>query len=102
MAILLPLDLSSLDSIKQASAEFRKYDHRFILSLFMTSPIAWNLSCMFCSIMRKWSAYIISESAHKIGFRGVMASPNSFLTQDGYDLQFGVNVLGSQIVSERP
>ncbi|KAJ7102823.1 NAD(P)-binding protein [Mycena epipterygia] len=61
VAIFLPLDLSSLDSIKQAAAEFHNME-----------PV---LHVLFNNV-------------------GVMASPNSFLTQDGYDLQFGVNVLG--------
>ncbi|KAJ7102697.1 NAD(P)-binding protein [Mycena epipterygia] len=61
VAILLPLDLASLDSIKQAAAEFRRRE-----------PVL----------------HVLFNNA------GVMASPNTQLTHDGYDLQFGVNVLG--------
>ncbi|KAJ7628752.1 NAD(P)-binding protein [Roridomyces roridus] len=60
-AILVPLDLSSLDSIKEAAAEFRKSEPEL---------------------------HVLFNNA------GVMASPPELLTQEGYDLQFGVNVLG--------
>ncbi|KAJ6541978.1 NAD(P)-binding protein [Mycena vulgaris] len=59
--ILLPLDLSSLDSIKQAAAELGRKE-----------PVL----------------HVLFNNA------GVMASPNALLTHEGYDLQFGVNVLG--------
>ncbi|KAJ7659295.1 NAD(P)-binding protein [Mycena polygramma] len=60
-ALLLPIDLSSLDSIKQAAAEFRRQESEL---------------------------HVLFNNA------GVMASPNALLTHEGYDLQFGVNVLG--------
>ncbi|KAF7360800.1 Cytochrome P450 [Mycena venus] len=61
LAILLPLDLSSLDSIKQAATEFNQ---------------------------KEAVLHVLFNNA------GVMASPNAMLTHEGYDLQFGVNVLG--------
>ncbi|KAJ7457986.1 NAD(P)-binding protein [Mycena galericulata] len=60
-AILLPLDLSSFDSIKQAATEFRRQEPEL---------------------------HVLFNNA------GVMASPTALLTHEGYDLQFGVNVLG--------
>ncbi|KAJ7752611.1 NAD(P)-binding protein [Mycena metata] len=60
-AVLLPLDLASLDSIKEAAAEFQRQE-----------------SCL----------HVLFNNA------GVMAAPVTELTREGYDLQFGVNVLG--------
>ncbi|KAJ7748817.1 NAD(P)-binding protein [Mycena maculata] len=60
-AILLLLDLSSLDSIKQAAAEFRS---------------------------KESDLHVLFNNA------GIMASPAALFTHEGYDLQFGVNVLG--------
>ncbi|KAJ7186568.1 NAD(P)-binding protein [Mycena filopes] len=60
-AILLPVDLASLDSIKTAAAEFQRQE----------------------SVL-----HVLFNNA------GVMATPLSELTHDGYDLQFGVNALG--------
>ncbi|KAJ6617331.1 NAD(P)-binding protein [Mycena sp. CBHHK59/15] len=66
-AILLPLDLSSFDSIKQAAAEFRKQES---------------------------ALHVLFNNA------GVMATPKALLTHEGYDLQFGVNVLGHFYLTE--
>ncbi|KAJ7227667.1 NAD(P)-binding protein [Mycena rebaudengoi] len=63
--IILPLDLSSFDSIKQAAAEFRRQE----------------------SVL-----HILFNNA------GVMAAPMSLLTHEHYDLQFGVNVLGTMML----
>ncbi|KAK7008517.1 NAD(P)-binding protein [Favolaschia claudopus] len=60
-AILIPLDLSSLDSIKQAAAELHE---------------------------KESALHVLFNNA------GVMACPTTSLTHDGYDMQFGVNVLG--------
>ncbi|KAJ7021752.1 NAD(P)-binding protein [Mycena alexandri] len=60
-AILLPLDLARLDSIKAAAAEFQRQES-FLHVLFNNA--------------------------------GVMATPVTELTHEGYDLQFGVNTLG--------
>ncbi|KAF7981824.1 hypothetical protein HWV62_31949 [Athelia sp. TMB] len=74
-ALFLQLDLADLRSVKAAAEEFIRHAQRF--ESFLTAsrlthpPVAKRASCM-----------------------GVFAPPVEQLTKDGYDLQFGTNVLG--------
>jgi hypothetical protein len=38
--------------------------------------------------------HIVSNSSVTLRYRGVMTPPIDMITSDGYDLQFGTNVLG--------
>jgi retinol dehydrogenase-12 len=102
-ALVLQLDLSNLHSIKAAAEEFT----RCAIALFVFAKALSSIDrdvlsarrkrSMFCSTTRRanldfFVSYSNNCAAH--AHRGVMTPPIDMLTAQGYDLQFGTNVLG--------
>ncbi|KAG8214670.1 hypothetical protein J3R82DRAFT_9748 [Butyriboletus roseoflavus] len=97
-AVFLKLDLGNLGAVKVAAEEFLRYDfstHEDVLpDNFLT---ARRLGWMFSLTMRQCNQLVTKGSLHSCGdlfISGVMFPSVSQLTSDGYDLQFGTNVLG--------
>jgi NAD(P)-dependent dehydrogenase (short-subunit alcohol dehydrogenase family) len=79
-AIFLKLDLASLKSVKAAAEEFNR-------SISYATPSYFqHLMCVLCS--KENELHVLFNNG------GVMVPPIEQLTEDGYDLQFGTNVLG--------
>ncbi|KAF7984335.1 hypothetical protein HWV62_15339 [Athelia sp. TMB] len=81
-ALFLQLDLADLRSVKAAAAEFIRH-------AMQREPAACAVQQRVSSRRRAFQA-----RADGRGARGVFAPPVEQLTKDGYDLQFGTNVLG--------
>ncbi|OCB88245.1 NAD(P)-binding protein [Sanghuangporus baumii] len=78
-ALFLELDLADLNSVKRAVEQFRRNGVAF--------PVQqWARQAYLCSVDDRIVILTIS--------RGVMWPPIEMLTAQGYDLQFGTNVLG--------
>ena len=99
-ALFLKLDLASLMSVKDAAKDFLAYEY-LVTPCFasLNQPPVTKTSFIFCSTMRKSPRSLIGI-AHVLipaSASGVMYPPRGLATADGYDLQFGVNVLGMQL-----
>lgn len=79
-AIFLRLDLADLKSVRAAAQEFMR-SVILALTLFATSRVELRDS-------KETTLHVLFNSG------GVMFPPVEQLTADGYDLQFGTNVLG--------
>lgn len=76
-ALFLKLDLADLKSVKAAAVEFSRY------SCYNRTRIAVN-----ATRSKEKELHVLFNNG------GVMMPPIDQLTTDGYDLQFGTNVLG--------
>jgi NAD(P)-dependent dehydrogenase (short-subunit alcohol dehydrogenase family) len=96
-AIFLELDLSNLKSVRAAAATFLRYvcvrDRPRVWRL--TGWPAWRPNCTCSSPTRtRPCAYVrVPRCSHGYLRSGVMTTPMDQLTADGYDLQWGTNVM---------
>jgi retinol dehydrogenase 12 len=98
-AIFLELDLGNLNSIEKAVKEFLALvvvTTCAIVSMNLNLALrtASNLSSMFSLTTRMFTASYYRWLWFTIYRSGVMGPPIDLTTSDGYDLQFGTNVLG--------
>lgn len=100
-AVFLKLDLASLKAIKTAAEEFLRS------TLFVHESDVWSAKIyrqqgdpVRRSYQQCVSTIVLKNvlPAH-VRVSGVMFAPTSYLTSDGYDLQFGTNVLGKYMMS---
>ncbi len=98
-AIFLKLDLASLESVREAATEFKRFvTNRGLLFLNLShnyiNYVAKKPNCIFSSTTRMIFSYL--EHAFDIitHFSGVMWPPLQQISADGYDLQFATNVMG--------
>ena len=83
-ALFLQIDLADLQSVKRAANEFLRYVH--CLSFSVTTRIEPPLTGR-CSKEERLDVLFNSG--------GLMYPPVEQTTKDGYDLQFGTNVIGA-------
>jgi retinol dehydrogenase-12 len=97
-AIFLPLDLASLASVRKGAEEFLRLAE-WLFRLFCRNLIKVLFQ------QRARAPYIVQQwaSGHKIAAKypdlmdipsGIMWPSIGLVTEDGYDLQFGTNVIG--------
>lgn len=79
-AIFLKLDLSDLKAVKAAAEEFLRW---------LNSPTPAQVHSLSFCFSKETELHVLFNNA------GVMHPPVEQLTADGYDLQFGTNVLGN-------
>ena len=95
-AHLLKLDLANLRSIKQSVEEFLRYWLEICHYLNKDTnllPTGLKTNFTSSSIMRTCATSYLFEIGSLV-HSGVMHPPVDRVTDDGYDLQFGTNVLG--------
>ncbi|KAG8898569.1 hypothetical protein FRB99_007346 [Tulasnella sp. 403] len=80
-AIFLELDLADLGKVSRAAEEFQRKEKE--LHILFNSAYVHHITCKPIDLMES-----------DLLFSGVMIPPIDQLTADGYDLQFGTNVLG--------
>lgn len=96
-AIFLELDLSNLASVRKAAEEYLRYG--ILTTMHDRNEVsrqrfaARRVYYMSCSITRASDKHGL-DCTLNIQCRGVMWAPTELLTADGYDLQFGTNVVG--------
>ena len=94
--LFLQLDLASLSSVRKAANEFLQYvyvNNGIFYTFSFCAFVGRRMSCIFCSITRMPSI-IFQKLWHIVYFSGVMICPIELLSEEGYDLQFGTNVIG--------
>ncbi|KAK7442478.1 short-chain alcohol dehydrogenase [Stygiomarasmius scandens] len=86
-AIFISLDLASLSSVKRAADELKSKETQ--LHVLFNNGLVLDSMLAFTSILTRYP----SNS-------GVMNPPISKLTTDGFDLQFGTNVIGHFLLTK--
>lgn len=101
-SIFLQLDLADLHSVRRAADEFISCVGSFFCLEFPVSEClrpGKKANCTFSSTTGKIPIVICCSSLlMDYTSSGVMTSPMDMLTAQGYDLQFGTNVLGTWLI----
>jgi retinol dehydrogenase-12 len=87
-ALFLELNLGDLASVRTSASMFLSQEERLHV-LFQNASVPHLRPCTVS----------LTETPM---FRGVMWPPHELLTKDGYDLQFGTNVIVSPLVRAHP